>query len=114
MNNRIADRHPTFQRSPGFDRARRNFQKESDFSIGKESLDVAEYTDDLFEAIDPVRVKTRKEAIDKVRSGEVGAHRAELSERLVTDLDATWSDTITADLGIPSYETLLEVLATGG
>jgi hypothetical protein len=49
----------------------------------------------------------------KVRSGEVGAHRAELSERLVTDLDATWSDTITANLGIPSYETLLETLATG-
>jgi hypothetical protein len=37
----------------------------------------------------------------------------ELSERLVTDLDATWGETITADLGIPSYETLLEMLATG-
>jgi hypothetical protein len=49
----------------------------------------------------------------KVRSGEVGAHRVELSERLVTDLDATWSETITAGLGIPSYETLLESLATG-
>ena len=49
----------------------------------------------------------------KVRSGEVGAHRVELSERLVTDLDATWGETITADLGIPSYETLLEMLATG-
>ena len=45
----------------------------------------------------------------KVRSGEVGAHRVELSERLVTDLDATWDETITADLGIPSYETLLEI-----
>jgi hypothetical protein len=49
----------------------------------------------------------------KVRSGEVGAHRVELSERLVTDLDATWGETITADLGIPSYETLLELLTTG-
>jgi hypothetical protein len=48
----------------------------------------------------------------KVRSGEVGAHRLELSERLVTDLDATWAETITADLGIPNYETLLEMLAT--
>jgi ABC-2 type transport system permease protein len=44
---------------------------ESEFSIGNESLDVAEYSDDLFEAIDPVRVKTREEAIEKVRSGEV-------------------------------------------
>jgi hypothetical protein len=49
----------------------------------------------------------------KVRSGEVGAHRVELSERLMTDLDSTWDETITADLGIPSYETLLEMLATG-
>src|SRR5437764_10870082 len=49
----------------------------------------------------------------KVRSGEVGAHRGELSEPLVTDLDASWAETITADLGIPGYETLLEMLATG-
>jgi hypothetical protein len=49
----------------------------------------------------------------KVRSGEVGAHRVECSDRLVADLDATWVETITADLGIPSYETLLEMLATG-
>jgi len=49
----------------------------------------------------------------KVRSGLVGAHRAELSDQLVTDLDATWGDTITADLGIPSYDALLEMLATG-
>ena len=49
----------------------------------------------------------------KVRAGQVGAHRAELSERLFTDLDATWGDTITANLGIPSYETLLDLLATG-
>ena len=49
----------------------------------------------------------------KVRSGEVGAHRVELSERLVNDLDASWGETVTADLGIPSYETLLGMLAIG-
>ena len=49
----------------------------------------------------------------KVRSGEVGSHRLELPEEFVTELEATWSETITADLGIPSYETLLEMLATG-
>ncbi len=43
---------------------------ESEFSIGGESLDVSEYSDDLFEAIEPVRVKTREEAIEKVRNGE--------------------------------------------
>jgi hypothetical protein len=49
----------------------------------------------------------------KVRSGEVGTHRQELSERLINDLDATWDETITAELGISSYETMLELLATG-
>src|SRR5437870_2422218 len=44
----------------------------------------------------------------KVRSGEVGAHRAELSERLVTDRDATWGETITGDLRPPAYATLLQ------
>ena len=48
-----------------------------------------------------------------MRSGEVGAHRLELSQQLTADLDATWRETITADLGIPSYEALLEQLATG-
>jgi hypothetical protein len=41
-----------------------------------------------------------------VRSGEVGAHRLELSERLVADLDATWGETISADLGIPRSSSL--------
>ena len=49
----------------------------------------------------------------KVRSGLVGAHRAGLSDQLVTDLDATWGETITADLGIASYEALLKMLLTG-
>ena len=50
---------------------------------------------------------------NKVRTGAVGAHRVELSDRLVADLDTTWSETIAADLGIPSYEALLELLASG-
>ena len=48
----------------------------------------------------------------KVRSGEVGGHRVELSDEFLAELDATWSKTITADLGIPSYEALLDALAT--
>jgi len=48
----------------------------------------------------------------KVRSGEVGGHRVELSDEFLAELDATWSETITADLGIPSYEALLDALAT--
>jgi ABC-2 type transport system permease protein len=46
-------------------------QGESEFSIGGKRLDVADYAPRLFEAIDPVRVRTREEAIAKVRDGEV-------------------------------------------
>jgi ABC-type Na+ efflux pump permease subunit len=44
---------------------------ESTFSIGGKELDVADYAPRLFDAVDPVRVKTREEAIAKVRDGEV-------------------------------------------
>ena len=46
-------------------------QGESEFSIGGKQLDVADYAPRLFEAIDPVRVRSREEAIAKVRDGEV-------------------------------------------
>ena len=39
--------------------------------------------------------------------------RVKLSDRLVNDLDAVLDETVTPDLGIPSYETLLGMLATG-
>ncbi|MGH2969892.1 MAG: ABC transporter permease [Solirubrobacteraceae bacterium] len=44
---------------------------QSEFSIGGRQLDVTDYAPRLFAAIDPVRVRTRAEAIQKVRSGEV-------------------------------------------
>src|SRR3954469_18228352 len=40
------------------------------FTIGGERLDAADYAKDLFKSIEPVRVKTRAEAVAKVRSGE--------------------------------------------
>jgi ABC-2 type transport system permease protein len=43
---------------------------QSEFTIGGEKLDVADYAPQLFSAIDPIRVRTREEAIAKVRSGE--------------------------------------------
>jgi ABC-2 type transport system permease protein len=43
---------------------------ESGFSVGGQELDVADYAPRLFEAIDPIRVDSREEAIEKVRSGE--------------------------------------------
>lgn len=44
---------------------------DTEFSLGGEVLDASSYADQLFDAIDPVRVKTRAEAVEKVRSGEV-------------------------------------------
>ena len=43
---------------------------ESEFTIGGKKLDAASYASQLFESIDPIRVATREEAIEKVRSGE--------------------------------------------
>jgi ABC-2 type transport system permease protein len=43
---------------------------ESQFTVGGKKLDAASYASQLFESIDPIRVKTREEAIEKVRSGE--------------------------------------------
>ncbi len=39
-------------------------------NVGGEEVDFAQYADDFFGAIDPIRVKTRQEAIDAVRSGD--------------------------------------------
>ena len=43
---------------------------QGEFSIGTERLDASNYADVLFEAIEPIPVRTREEAIEKVRSGE--------------------------------------------
>jgi ABC-2 type transport system permease protein len=45
----------------------------STFDLGGESVDASKYADQLFDAIDPIRVKSRQAAIDKVKSGEAVA-----------------------------------------
>ncbi len=49
----------------------------------------------------------------KVRAGGVGGHRAELSEALLGELDATWRDTIGAEFGLADYDALLAELDLG-
>jgi ABC-type transport system involved in cytochrome c biogenesis permease component len=39
-------------------------------NVGGEDIDFAQYADQFFGAVDPVRVRTRQQAIDKVRSGD--------------------------------------------
>ena len=41
------------------------------FNIGSESFDASTYANELFKSIQPVRVKSRREALEKVRSGDV-------------------------------------------
>jgi len=43
---------------------------ESEFSVGGRTLDAADYAGRLFQSIEPIRVDSREEAIEKVRSGE--------------------------------------------
>jgi len=42
-------------------------------ALGGNSVNVAKYSSRLYSAVDPIRVKTRSEAFDKVRSGEAVA-----------------------------------------
>ena len=40
------------------------------FDLGGERVDASQYANELFQSIDPVRVRNREEALDKVRSGD--------------------------------------------
>ena len=44
---------------------------QTSFSVGSQRLDVAQFANELFTSVKPVAVKTRAEAVDKVRPGEV-------------------------------------------
>jgi ABC-2 type transport system permease protein len=43
---------------------------QAQINLGGQRLDATTYATELFDAVDPVRVKTREQAIEKVRSGE--------------------------------------------
>src|SRR3954453_14111264 len=65
------------------------------FSIGGEQLDASRYSKELFKSIDPIRVKTRAEAVAKVRSGEaLGALilPADATDRLQNTLNLSGGD----------------------
>jgi ABC-2 type transport system permease protein len=40
------------------------------FSVGDQSIDASKYAPELFKSVEPIRVKSRAEAVDKVKSGE--------------------------------------------
>src|SRR4051812_23303743 len=45
-------------------------QGASTFKLGGQEIDAAKYADQLFQSVDPIRVDSRKEAVEKVKSGE--------------------------------------------
>jgi|TARA_Y100000310_G_scaffold342789_1_gene447446 hypothetical protein len=47
----------------------------------------------------------------KVRKGQVGSHRAELSEEVIAEMDEVWDEEITQTLGFPDYQALQHSLA---
>ena len=59
------------------------------FTVGGQRLDASKYADELFKSIEPIRVGTRREAVDLVRSGEaLGALilPPDATERLRSDM----------------------------
>ncbi len=46
----------------------------------------------------------------KVRKGEVGSHRYELSAELLAELERIWAEDIAGPLGLPDYDAVLETL----
>jgi ABC-2 type transport system permease protein len=64
---------------------------ESSFKVGGAKIDASRYADELFKSVDPIRVRTRQEALEKVRSGEaLGALiiPADVIRRLSTGLQS--------------------------
>ncbi len=49
----------------------------------------------------------------KVREGQIGSHKVELSDGLREELDQIWRQTVTPVLGFDSFEALDEVLGNG-
>ena len=66
-------------------------QGASTFKLGGKEIDAAKYADELFKSVEPIRVHSRQEAIDKVRSGEALAALivpADIVQKLGTGLSS--------------------------
>ncbi|MDQ6914601.1 MAG: ABC transporter permease [Actinomycetota bacterium] len=64
---------------------------ESTFKVGGEKIDASKYSNELFKSVDPIRVQSRREALDKVRSGDALAALiipADVIRKLSTGLES--------------------------
>jgi len=76
-------------------------EEKNEFSVGGERLDASRYADELFESVEPIRVKTREEAIEKVRSGDaLGALivPADATDRLQSTINLSGKDPPTLEV----------------
>ncbi len=76
-------------------------KSKNNFSIGGERLDASKYANRIFKSIEPLRVKTRKEAVDAVRSGRaLGALilPKDATERLRSTINLSGSDPPTVEV----------------
>jgi ABC-2 type transport system permease protein len=71
-------------------------------SIGNQKIDIAHYANQLFESITPIRVKTREEAIAKVKSGQ-----AQAALIIPADIVSQINNLITQGVGNPTVELFL-------
>jgi ABC-type transport system involved in cytochrome c biogenesis permease component len=63
----------------------------STFKVGGEKIDASKYSKELFKSVDPIRVSSRREALDKVRSGDALAALiipADVIQKLATGLES--------------------------
>jgi ABC-2 type transport system permease protein len=64
---------------------------ESTFKVGGEKINASRYANELFKSVDPIRVSSRREAIEKVRSGDALAALiipADVIRKLSTGLES--------------------------
>jgi ABC-2 family transporter protein len=71
-------------------------------SIGNQKIDIARYTNQLFQSITPIRVNSRAEAIAKVRDGQ-----AQAALIVPSDIVAQINNLITQGVGSPTVELFL-------
>ena len=63
---------------------------QSTIELGGEKIDLSKYSETFFKSVDPIRVRTRKEAVEKVRSGDALAALivpGDIVDKLATGLE---------------------------
>ena len=71
-------------------------------TFGSQKINVSKYADQLYQSIDPIKVHSRAEAIDKVKSGQAGAALI-----IPADIISQINSVITQGVGNPTVELIL-------